>query len=99
MKIIESIVTDDVKHCYIHKKYLGIEVDAENIHHMCHGVANRRLADEDRIVCGLCEQCHRLLHDKGYHDVDLIQDAEKAWLNFNHATIEEWIKRYGKNYL
>ena len=98
-KEIVSIVTDDTKHCYIHKKYLGMEVDAVHEHHMCHGTAKRALADEDHLVCGLCAYCHQLLHDKHYHDLDLIQDAERAWLEHNNSSIEEWIKRYGKNYL
>lgn len=98
-KEIVSIVTDDTKHCYIHKKYLGVEVNGVHIHHMFHGVANRVLADEDQCVCALCENCHRLLHDKGYHDLDLQQDAERAWLKTYNKTIEEFIERYGKNYL
>lgn len=99
MQKITSIVTDDTEHCYIHKKFLNIEIDAVHEHHMCHGTANRRLADKDRLVCGLCEQCHRLLHDQNYHDIDLLQDAEKAWIKHNNSSIESWIKRYGKNYL
>ena len=94
-----SIVTDDVKHCYIHKKYLGIEVTADHIHHMCHGTAKRNLADAEHLVCGLCEYCHRMLHDKGYHDLDLQQDAERAWIKYNNKSIEDWIKIFGKNYL
>ena len=98
-KDITSIVTNDLEHCYIHKKYLGVEVPAHHLHHMCHGVANRKVADREGCVCGLCEPCHSALHDKGYHDKDLIQDAERAWLEYNSATIEDWIKVFGKNYL
>ena len=98
-KEIKSIVTDDLEHCYIHKKYLGIEVPANHTHHMCHGVANRKIADREKIVCGLCEQCHSALHDKGYHDLDLQQDAERAWIEYNNASIEKWIELFGKNYI
>ena len=98
-KDVESIVTDDLKHCYIHKKYLNVEVDAVHIHHMCHGSANRKLADKHKIICGLCERCHSLLHDHNYHDLDLQQDAERAWLLHNKATIKDWISVFGKNYL
>ena len=94
-----SIVTDDLKHCYICKKFLGIDIDAVHIHHMCHGTANRAVADREMIVCGLCGKCHSLLHDNNYHDLDLQQDAERAWLKYNNATIEDWIKIFGKNYL
>lgn len=98
-KEIVSIVTNDTKHCYIHKKYLGVEVDAVHEHHCLHGSANRTLADVDHLVIGICENCHRLLHDKGYHDLDIQQDAERAWLKTYNKTIEDFIKRYGKNYL
>lgn len=99
MKELTSIMTDDLEHCYIHKKYLGMDVLGVHVHHACHGYANRKLADEDGLYCKLCRTCHEALHDKGYHDLDLQQDAERAWLKHNNATIEDWIKRYGKNYL
>ncbi len=95
----KSIVTDDLEHCYIHRKYLGIEVAADHIHHLCHGTANRKIADREGLICGLCEYCHRMLHDKGYHDMELLQEAERTWLSFNNSSIEEWIKLMGRNYL
>lgn len=98
-KNIQSIMTDDMEHCYIHKKFLNVEVKGVHLHHACHGTANRSLADDDKLFCYLCEKCHRLLHDKHYHDLDLQQDAERAWLQYNNGNIDEWIKRYGKNYL
>lgn len=95
---IVSIVTNDTLHCYIHKKYLNVDVVAVHEHHMLHG-PNRSLADADHLVCGLCENCHRLLHDAGYHDLDLQQDAERAWLKTYNKTIDDFISRYGKNYI
>ena len=95
---IKSIVTDDTHHCYIHKKFLGIEVNADHEHHMIHG-ENRKIADEHHLVCGICESCHRLLHDMGYHDLDLQQDAERAWLEYNNKSIRDWVAVFGKNYL
>lgn len=99
LKKIVSIVTDDTKHCYICKKYLGIKVDAVHEHHMIHGTANRSLADKDHLVCGLCAKCHRLLHDNNYHNLDLQQDAERAWLKEYNKTTADFIARYGMNFL
>lgn len=98
-KRIESIVTDDLEHCYIHKKYLGVEVPAHDLHHMCHGTSNRAVADSEKLVCGLCKNCHTHLHDHNYHDLDLQRDAERAWLSYNNKTVEDWIELFGKNYL
>ena len=99
MKELTSIMTDDLEHCYIHKKFLGIDIPGEELHHAIHGVANRKIADKEKLYCYLCRDCHCLLHDTGYHDRDLQRDAEMAWIEHNSATIEDWIKRYGKNYL
>ena len=90
---------DDTSYCYIHMRYLNVYVPSTEIHHAMHGTANRKLADQEHLVCGLCEKCHSLLHDHNYHDLDLQQDAERAWLEHNNATIEDWISVFGKNYL
>ena len=95
----ESIMTDDMVNCFIHKKYLGVEVKGTELHHVIHGVANRKIADQEKCFCMLCSNCHRLLHDNGYHDKDLQQIAEKAWLEYNNETVEDWIQLFGKNFL
>ena len=78
---------------------MGIEVPANHLHHMIHGVSNRKIADKEGIYCFLCLDCHTALHDKGFHDKDLQQIAEQAWLDHNNKNIEDWIKIFGKNYL
>lgn len=95
----KSIMTDDMTYCYIHKKYLGVEVMGTELHHCLHGSANRKVADRERCYCRLCKSCHQRLHDQGYHDLDLQQDAERAWLKHNNKTVNDWIKLFGKNYL
>ena len=64
-----------------------------------HGTANRQLAERDGLKVNLCQNCHRLLHDKGFGDKYLQQVAEEAWLDFYERTVEDFIRRYGKNYL
>lgn len=39
------------------------------------------------------------LHQQGDYKEELQQLAEKTWLEYYDKTIEDWIKRYGKNYL
>lgn len=45
----------------------------------------------------LCARCHTLLHDHLIHDRDLQITAEKAYLEYYNATIDDFRKRYGKN--
>lgn len=85
--------------CYICEMYKGIQTRGTEVHHCIHGNANRRIADQDGLTVRLCNQCHRLLHDKGIHDRDLQETAEKAYLEYYNASIDDFIKRYGKNYL
>lgn len=84
----------DVKQCYI----CGRRVDLE-LHHMLHGTTMRPLADEDGLTCWLCSYCHRRLHDQGKFDRELQADAQRKWMEEHNATTEEFIKRYGRNYL
>ena len=68
-------------------------------HHCLHGTANRRLAEADGLKVHLCMVCHRKLHDHGFGDRYLQQEAEEAWIAYTGGTVEDFIKRYGKNYL
>lgn len=97
--LMDSILQDDKSYCYIHKNYLGITIPAQHEHHCIHGNANRKLADEDGLTVFLCVSCHSALHDKGIYDLKLQQLAEVTWLEQYNKTVEDWIKRYGKNYL
>lgn len=72
---------------------------ATDTHHMIHGTANRKLADEDGLTCRLCHECHMNLHSTGVHDGELKVEAERMWLKNTGKTIEDFIKRYGRNYL
>ena len=57
---MKSIMTDDLKRCYVCGCTQGIEV-----HHIIHGTANRKLSDKYGLVVGLCYQHHR--GDFGVH--------------------------------
>lgn len=94
----KSIITTD-DGCFIHRVFFNVEIPGTEEHHCIHGFANRRLADEDGLTVRLCHTCHRLLHDKGYHDKDLQQMAQTSWMEYYNKSEKEFIDRYGKSYL
>lgn len=96
--MVKSIITNSDE-CFIHKKFYDLETQGTERHHCIHGYANRKLADEDGLTVMLCNNCHRLLHDKGYHDKDLEQIAQANWMKYYNKSKEDFIKRYGKNYI
>lgn len=73
-------------------------------HHCLHGTANRQLAEEDGLWVWLCPRCHRGtfgVHGKEGSGIDktLKQIAEQRWLHHSKKTVDDFIKRYGRNYL
>lgn len=88
---MKSIIQSE-KECFLCGRKTCLEV-----HHCLSGTANRRLSDEDGLVVWLCCDCHRNLHDHGWHDRDLKELAQRAWER-HYGTTEDFIYRYGKNY-
>lgn len=72
---------------------------AQHTHHCWHGMANRRLSEEDGLTVRLCWLCHRLLHDSGYYDRMIMRLAEWDWIRYYGKTEQEFIDRYGKSVL
>lgn len=66
---------------------------------MIFGTAKRKLADQDGLTVHLCHYHHFMLHRHGLHKEELQQLAEKTWLEHYKKSIEDFIKRYGRNYL
>lgn len=69
-----------------------------------HGTANRQLAEEDGLWVWLCPRCHRGtfgVHGREGHSMDetLKQIAETKWLRMSGKSVQDFIKRYGRNYL
>ena len=95
---VKSIITNS-DNCFIHSVYYSVDVPGTEYHHCVHGLGRRKLADEDGLIVPLCHVCHRLLHDKGYHDKDLQKWAQKAWMEHYGKSANDFIQRYGKSYL
>ena len=65
---------------------------------------NRKKADEDGLIVHLCYNHHEGtngVHGKNGHELDLKlkKIAEQKWLEYYDKTINDFISRYGKNYI
>ena len=72
------------------------------LHHIFYGTANRKISDADGCVVWLCQRHHTgagSVHGNRKIDLTLKARCEVAWLEKYNKTIEDFIKRYGKNYL
>lgn len=90
----ESIITRS-KWCYLADGKCQGRIE---IHHCLHG-SYRAFADREGLVVPLCTKHHRLLHDKGEHDEDLMQTAQYAWMKAHNAGVDEFRKACGKSWL
>lgn len=89
----------DKKECHV----CGDQRELER-HHCLHGTSNRQKAEQDGLWVWLCPECHR--GRWGVHGYDgyelslsLKREAEAKWLEHYGKTVEDWIDRYGKNFL
>lgn len=94
---MSSIITNK-KECYVCGTTSNL-----HCHHILFG-KNRKKADEDGLTVYLCREHHE--GTKGVHgklgkelDEKLKKEAELRWCKFYNKTIEQFIKRYGRNYL
>ena len=87
------------KICYICNKNVLLEE-----HHCIFGNANRKKSEQDGLKVFLCQEHHRGrfgVHGKNGHELDMMlkKTAEKTWLEYYNKTIDDFIERYGRNYL
>ena len=87
------------KECFKCKTTYGLEY-----HHCIFGTSKRKKSDEDGLTVWLCNEHHRGdfgVHGKNGHEFDLYlkKIAQKRWMEFYNKTTEQFIKRYGRNYL
>lgn len=90
-------LVQDVKQCYV----CG-ETNNIHIHEVFFG-KNRKKSIEDGCCVYLCGKHHNQSKD-GVHfnhklDLELKKQMELYWLKTYNKSIEDFIKRYGKNYL
>lgn len=91
-------ILQDKKECYITKSTYNLHK-----HHIFGGTANRKLSEQDGLWLWLRDDWHNL-SDYGVHfnkklDLELKKMAQRRWQEYYNKTKEDFIKRYGKNYL
>ena len=99
-KVSKSIIQPigSSKMCYVCQTSYNLHK-----HHIFYGTANRKKAEQDGCWCWLCSRHHNMSND-GVHfnkqlDLELKTKAQLAWMQVYNKTINDFIKRYGKNYL
>ena len=87
------------------KKECYITGSTNNLHkhHIFEGIANRKLSERDGLWLWLRADWHNL-SDYGVHfnkelDLKLKRMAQKRWQEHYNKTTEDFIQRYGRNYL
>ena len=91
---MRSILRTEKGSCYIcHKSGFTHE------HHIFHGTANRKKAEELGLKVHLCPECHGKVHMDHEWDLLLKQHGEQMWLIHNDKEISDFIKVFGKNYI
>lgn len=93
-----SIITDNLEQC--------IECGKPNVelHEVFFGSRNRSKSIEDGMVIPLCKEYHHRGNLVGIHkdkelNLKYKRIAEQKWLEHYNKTVNDFIKRYGKNYL
>lgn len=85
------------KACYVCGTIYNLQ-----LHHVFYGTANRRLSDADGCVIYLCLNHHtgaQGVHNNRKLDLTIKARCQMAWEKQNNKTAEDFIKRYGRNYL
>lgn len=90
-------ILQDTKKCYVCHSTLNIHV-----HEVFFG-RNRKKSIEDGCCVYLCGKHHNQSNE-GVHfnhnlDLELKKKMEVCWLKYYNKTIDDFIARYGKNYI
>ena len=93
---MKSIIQTN-KECYVCKTTYNL-----HLHHICYGVANRKVSDKNGFVVYLCQYHHEGtygVHGKYGNELNkkLKQECQKKYEQTH--TREEFIKLIGRNYL
>lgn len=94
----KSIIPNNDEYCFICKQ-MGFLNGGSDTHHMIFGTANRKLADKDGLTVQLCHMHHMRLHQQNEHKEELQRLAQATWMEYYRKSVDDFIKRYGKNYL
>lgn len=94
----EFCIMNDNPPIWYNKRFNG-----SHRHEIFYGVRNRKKSIEDGLVVFLRPELHNAsslgVHFNKELDLELKKEAEKRWLEYYHKDIEDFIKKYGRNYL
>ena len=91
---MRSILKTEKGTCYIcHRSGFTHE------HHIFHGTANRKKAEEWGMKVDVCPDCHNKIHTDPEWDSLLKEHGEHMWMIHYKKGIEEFIAVFGKSYL
>lgn len=96
---MKSIIPGDDDWCYLCREKLHMKNRGTDVHHLLFGTGKRKLADEDGLTVHLCRLHHTMLHDRGDYKEELQRLAQETWQDYYQKSTEDFILRYGKNYL
>ena len=86
------------KECYVCKTKQNL-----HRHEIFYGTANRKKSIEDGCTVYLCGKHHNLSKDGVHFDIELDTKLKRlgeiCWLEYYGKEIDDFIARYGKNYL
>lgn len=72
-------------------------------HEIFYGIKNRKKSIEDGLVIYLTPEMHNMskegIHFNKEFDSAAKEIAQMTWMNYYGKTIDDFIKRYGRNYL
>ena len=91
-------ILQDKKECYITGSTYNLHKD-----HVFEGTANRKLSEQDGLWLWLRGDWHNLsnygVHFNKELDLKLKRMAQRRWQEYYNKTKEDFIARYGRNYL
>lgn len=94
----EFCIMNDNPPIWYNKRFKG-----SHRHEIFYGIRNRKKSIEDGLVVFLRPELHNAsslgVHFNRELDLELKREAEKRWLEYYHKDIEDFIKKYGRNYL
>lgn len=100
---MKSVLSND-KECYICRtEYSLCTTHNLHRHHVFGGTANRKKSEKEGCWVYLCAPHHNM-SNKGVHfdqeaNLKLKKKCQAAWMAENDKSIDEFRKRFGKNYL
>ena len=92
----KSILQSDMTTCYICGKFITGKPDP---HHIYNGGGLRDKSDEDGLVVYVHRTCHTWLHNHPKSNWNIKARVQKIWQEYYGKNEEDFIKRYGKNYI